>query len=117
MMSITILKGKTLTSIVNRDNEALVFEADDGTAYQMFHSQQCCEFVRLEEVIGDLNDLVGSPVLEAEEVSSEGHPAPEHAESYTWTFYKLGTAKGHVSLRWLGESNGYYSESVDFEKI
>lgn len=112
------LKGKTLTSVAKlEDGERLVFTVDDGTAYQMFHHQDCCESVRLEEVIGNLDDLVGSPILEAEEVSSDGHPAPEHAESYTWTFYKLGTSRGHVTLRWLGESNGYYSESVDFEKI
>lgn len=25
--------------------------------------------------------------------------------------------KGYITVRWLGESNGYYSEEVDFERV
>lgn len=113
-MDISILLGKTLTAVIN-DGDEVIFKVNDGSEYKLWHSQDCCEGVRVEEVIGDLDDLVGSPVIEAEEVESpQGDPAPEHPDSWTWTFYKLGTAKGFVNLRWLGESNGYYSESVDF---
>lgn len=50
----------------------------------------------------------------AEETSSSGEI---EWGTETWTFYKFATVKGYVTLRWYGESNGYYSESVDFERI
>jgi len=53
----------------------------------------------------------------AEEVNNIDFGTPECADSYTWTFYKLATIKGYVTLRWLGESNGYYSEGVDFVEV
>ena len=82
----------------------------------MFHEQDCCESVQVEDVAGDMQDLVGSPIVQAEESSNSDNP-PLRCESFTWTFYRLATAKGQVVLRWLGESNGYYSESVSFEEV
>jgi len=119
MAKIEELLGKTLTAAkINGSNDEIVFECADGSRFKMYHSQDCCETVTIEEVIGDLNDLIGSPILEAEEVESRGgEPAPRYPDSWTWTFYKLGTIKGRVTLRWLGESNGYYSEGVDFARI
>ena len=68
---------------------------------------------------GNLSDLENSPILVAEEVSSVGakEPVKSYDDSYTWTFYKFSTIKGSVTVRWLGTSNGYYSESVDFCKL
>lgn len=116
------LLGKTIMAITGGvGDEQLTIETDSGD-FRMYHDQDCCESCRVEDICGDLTDLIGTPILRAEEVSSqedpEGYkPDSDYRESYTWTFYKLATIKGSVTIRWLGESNGYYSESVDFEKV
>lgn len=114
------MKGARVTDVERDGDEELRFVTNHGT-YRMFHDQDCCESVSLAEVVGDLNDIRGE-LLEAEMVTSdnktpEGVAPPKYPDSYTWTFYKLGTAKGCVVLRWLGESNGYYSENVDLELL
>ena len=113
---ISDMLGVTLKSVTGAEgDDEIHFVAEDGREWLMFHRQDCCEHVRVEEVIGDTSDLIGAPLVEAECVSNhEGDPAPEFPESWTWTFYKLRTEKGCVTLRWLGESNGYYGEGVDF---
>lgn len=113
-----VLKGKTLVKVegLEAGSKVVTFECSDGTKYEMHHYQDCCEQVAIEEIHGYPEDMVGL-VVEAEEETNADGPAPEHADSYTWTFYKLGTTKGSITIRWLGESNGYYSESVDFRQI
>lgn len=128
------LLGKTLVSVVNSEEE-VKFVTDDGDIYVQYHDQDCCETVSVDDVIGDLEDLIGSPIIQAEVVSQsgeseygpsysnpkivsnwpEGIEVPDYVnDSFTWTFYKLATIKGSVTIRWFGSSNGYYSEEVSF---
>jgi hypothetical protein len=121
------LVGKTLTEIKhNYDKDELIFIVNDGTRYKMYHEQDCCEDVHIEDVEGFFDDLIGTPILQAEEVSNYEPTSQEDIEktkdakewgSCTWTFYKLATVKGYVTIRWFGESNGYYSERVDFLQL
>jgi hypothetical protein len=115
--------GKTIVNIEGKVGDGqLTFFMEDGKKYTMLHYDDCCEYVRVEDIAGDLGDLIGSPLLAAEESTSriglDGKVSDESmCESFTWTFYKFATLKGYVTIRWLGESNGYYSESVTIEEI
>ena len=113
------LQGKTIVSIdgLEKGSDSVTFRTSDGSRYEMYHQQDCCEVVQIEDIIftGCIDDLIGVPVLVAEESSADAET--DEWSSGTWTFYKIATAKGWVDIRWLGESNDYYSESVDFVKV
>jgi hypothetical protein len=119
---LSMLLGTTLKAVEVIKDQDLLFTLDNGKQYVLTHCQECCEDVYIEDIVGDLDDLVGSPILLAEEVvhtqvNPDGVVVPEYQDSFTWTFYKFATAKGYVDVRWYGTSNGYYSESVDFMEI
>lgn len=110
------LLGKTLTDVKASD-ESVIFTTTEGEEFLLYHEQDCCERVTVEDIAGDLQDLIGSPILQAEENSNQDEPPiGNHVESFTWTFYRISTMKGQVVIRWYGESNGYYSEKVSFAK-
>lgn len=121
---ISELIGQTLATAENVDDERVRFITTDGRTFELRHEQDCCESVFIESIVGDLPDLIGTPILNAEESSnSDQGPRvdpdfPQYPdESYTWTFYKLATIKGYVDIRFYGTSNGYYSEGVDFVEL
>lgn len=119
MAELKDLIGKTLTKVEQVGDDEIVFITNEGKRYKLYHLQNCCESVTVEDIVGDLADLVGEPILVAEEATSDKNPegvTKEYQDSFTWTFYKFATRKGYVDIRWYGESNGYYSESVYFEE-
>ena len=139
------LKGRTLSKIENIDNAELIFTCDNGEQYRLYHYPDCCESVLIDDICGHFEDLINSPILLAEEVIHHNEeptsrlfnpelsdkeyeiqealgalpelPARGFEDSFTWTFYKLATNAGAITIRWYGQSNGYYSETVDFEKV
>lgn len=122
------LLGKVCTSvevIQDADGEAdlIRFACSDGYVYEMYHQQDCREHVHIESINGDILELVGNPILLAEERwSGNGDEynltkcLGDYEDSYTWTFYTLATIKGYIDIKWYGASNGYYSESVELYK-
>ncbi len=119
---IDALLGKTIVAINGgeKDYEWAHFVCSDGTEYLMFHEQDCCESVTIEDVCGDPKRLLYSPITLAEDISNEADQferLSEWDDSHTWTWYKLATVNEYVTIRWYGTSNGYYCESVDFARI
>jgi len=117
-MSIEELYGKIISKIERfntNDGDEIHFYLSNGAIYRQYHSQSCCESVYIEDIEGDLDDLIDLPLLQAEESTSDA--SATDVDSATWTFYKLATVKGYVTIRWYGSSNGYYSETADIEKI
>ena len=109
--NINALVGLTLRRI-DRSPDVLTFESTNGRLFRMSHIQDCCESVYIEDICGELDWLIGTPIVVAREDTNSGDCA--HEGSYTWTFYTLATINGTVTIRWYGSSNGYYSEAVDF---
>jgi len=137
------LKGKTISEMTGCwvGSEEIEFYTKDGQHFRLTYHQECCASCSVEEIVGDVRDLIGSPILLAEDVSSKepdeatlaerrseyekygknyhyttfDHFLSSQYESETWCFYKLSTIKGSVTIRWYGSSNGCYSESATFE--
>jgi hypothetical protein len=113
----SVLEGRTIKAIERGDDE-LKFAMDNGDLFVMHHSQECCESVYIEDICGDLEDLIDTPILVAEERTQDDTESDEaRYGDAMWTFYELRTIKGSVTIRWHGSSNGYYSISVNFDKL
>jgi hypothetical protein len=117
-VNINHMEGKVIKSIngLGEDSDEVIISTECGRRYTIYHEQSCCEQVYLCDFESDSDDFSGAIILSAEEINSENEPEPyEYCDSYTWTFYKIETSRGGIFMRWLGESNGYYSEQVDIK--
>lgn len=112
MSDIKQLVGKVFRSVTN-DGERITFEGDESWA--LYHEQDCCESVRVEDVCGNLSDLEGTEIVSASEDSAE--VGDTYDGDQRWTFYHLRTHKGSVTIRFYGTSNGYYSTAVTLSRV
>lgn len=96
LKKVTVLEefiGKTFNKVeVSKWKDELSFFIEDKV-YKLIHIQECCEEVFIEDICGNLKDLINEPILMAEEYFSTTKEA-------TYTFYKFATRKGYVTVRW-----------------
>ena len=103
------IQGMTITAVVYKETDESLLIHLNTHVLEMIHHQECCETVYLADVVGSFEDLIGYPLLEVSETIVNN----EIGESSTASYYNFRTVKASVQLRWVGESNGYYSETVD----
>ena len=101
--------------------EQLIFKTESGKIFKMFHENDCCEIVYLEDVIGGrLTDLLGETVVDVDiktnSVKNNKNTEEYEYYFYEYYFYEIKTNVNTITLRWYGESD-YYSAYVDFEEI
>jgi hypothetical protein len=107
------LEGATLLAL-HRVSDDEVYLTTDRGIFRFYHDQDCCEIVRLEDLLVVGTDPRGSRIVLAEERTED---RSDSDGSETWTFYEIKTLRGDISMRWYGASNGYYSETVDIEIV
>lgn len=114
--AVASLVGKYVTEVsITDDREEMFIRTSDGCRYRFYHDQDCCETAAIETMEGDPVSMVGHTITLAE-VATPDLPPPEICDdSWTWTIYKFATMNGYVTIRWCGQSNGYYGEQVDLE--
>lgn len=113
------LIGKTITKITNEGDS---IETADGKRYQIIHHQDCCESVSHQRTSGNPQDLIGKVITLAEDDTTSTDPAwykseNTYRDSYTWSIFILQAQDTRVEFYYLGESNGYYGETMSFEEI
>jgi hypothetical protein len=71
-MDFNSLKGNTLVAVTGcyKDSDEIRFTTGDGEQFRMLHYQDCCESVRVEDVCSDVEDLLNSIIVRAEERSN-----------------------------------------------
>lgn len=109
--------GKRIIDVkLSKGRDDLTLETSDGYTFRLYHEQDCCESVELSDDTTDeeIQSLRGQTILDYQ-MHTERPEDTERYESITHTFYTLKTMDSTVVLRWIGESNGYYSEEVNEE--
>jgi hypothetical protein len=104
-------------SLVTRASEYAKW--DDDAAFKFKHYQDCCELVTVDRAL--ISDEPRGKIIDArgwawsDETPDCLAPGPSERESYTWTRVDIRTEGGGlISVVWLGQSNGYYEEGINF---
>lgn len=109
------LVGETLSYIDTDDSDEIMLTTTSGRKIHIYHQQDCCESVGIVDTVGNWHNLIGKVVIEASKDFDECNG--ECCDSCTHTRLTFKVNDATVISKWIGESNGYYSEGVDIEEL
>jgi hypothetical protein len=130
-----ILKDRVIRNIsLEKDSLQIGLQKGQDRYYQVYdnylflHKQDCCESVTIHSIEGDLISLLNEKIKDFRFESHKDESPDDFtkkvvkeeeysSDSFTWTILTFKTETKEVKVRWLGVSNGYYSEDVDFQQV
>jgi len=109
--------GETIKYIdVDEYDHQIRVETESGRVFLIYHKQDCCESVRLVDINGNIKNLKGKVIEDFTHMSKQFSDELGHG-SKTITLITFFVDDSTVTTRWIGESNGYYSEEISVEEI
>ena len=111
------LVGEVLDAVdIDREENQILLTTRSGRKFLVYHEQDCCEKVQIVGQDGSFDKLIGKPIVEARDIAVD---TTEEGidDSQTTTTLVFRVDDQTVISRWVGDSNGYYSESVDIAEL
>jgi hypothetical protein len=108
--------GQEIREVKFINKEEIILTNIHNGKCKFYHDNDCCEdFYFVDFDLEEAKDiLIGNPIIKFEiESNSDDEPDDDCQDSYTWTYIKISTIKGTLTIRGFGTSNGYYSEEPD----
>jgi hypothetical protein len=112
-----VLVGEVLDAVdIDREKDQILLTTRSGRQFLIHHEQNCCETVEIVGQDGCFIRLVGKPIVEAREIAIDTTKDDSYGTETTTTLIFRVDGETVIS-RWVGDSNGYYSESVDIAEL
>jgi hypothetical protein len=112
-----VLVGEVLDAVdIDREKDQILLTTRSGRQFLIHHEQDCCETVEIVGQDGCFIRLVGKPIVEAREIAIDTTKDDSYGTETTTTLIFRVDGETVIS-RWVGDSNGYYSDSVDIAEL
>jgi hypothetical protein len=111
------LVGEVLDAVdIDKEENQILLTTRSGRKFLVYHEQDCCEMVAISDQDGSFDKLIGKPLIEARDIAVDtSEEAIDSSQTTTTLVFRVDDQT--VVSRWIGDSNGYYSESVDIAEL